>query len=214
MTTHKLKCWPQYFDVIKRGEKTFEARKDDRGFQRGDRVVLMETYPNYPYNVKPAPIDSGRDALHELHFEIGWVLHGGQFGIQDGWCVFSLLPAPDPARFGQATEACLSNPYQAHLCIGFFAEAVADLHAKLADIDQSLAGLEAFDGNRATAIESLKARLEAQMECNLKLTRRIAGLVTELGEWLALADHQGLSTNSHKDRTRAALAAWKEATRG
>lgn len=46
----------------------------------------------------------------------------------------------DPETFGQATEACLSNLYQAHLCIGFFAEAVAELHARLrtakADLDR------------------------------------------------------------------------------
>jgi len=93
MTTHKLKCWPVYFDAVARGEKTFEGRRDDRGFQEGDHVVLMRTYGGgEPWIVEPAPVGSGREAMHELHFEIGHVLHGGQFGIQDGWCVFSLLP--------------------------------------------------------------------------------------------------------------------------
>lgn len=96
MTTHKLKSWPVYFDAVKRGEKTFEGRRDDRGFQKGDRVILMRTYEEYPHNVEAAPVGSGRDAMHELHFEIGWVLHGGQFGIEDGWCVFSLLPIKEP----------------------------------------------------------------------------------------------------------------------
>lgn len=91
MTTHKLKCWPVYFDAVKRGEKTFEGRINDRGFQKGDRVILMRTYDERG-NIEPAPVGSGRDAMHELHFEIGWVLHGGKWGIQDGWCVFSLLP--------------------------------------------------------------------------------------------------------------------------
>lgn len=91
MTTHKLKTWPVYFDAVKRGEKTFEGRRNDRGFQRGDHVVLMRTYDEGGV-VELAPVGSGQEAMHELHFEIGWILHGGQFGIQDGWCVFSLLP--------------------------------------------------------------------------------------------------------------------------
>lgn len=91
MTTHKLKTWPVYFDAAKSGEKTFEVRWDDRGFQRGDDVILMRTYDEGGV-VEPAPVGSGRQAMHELHFKIGWILHGGRFGILDGWCVFSLLP--------------------------------------------------------------------------------------------------------------------------
>lgn len=96
MTEHKLKCWPVYFDAIKRGDKTFEARFNDRGFQAGDIVVLMRTYEGNENHVEPAPVGSGRTALHELRFRIGWVLTGGKFGVMDGWCVFSLLPAEEP----------------------------------------------------------------------------------------------------------------------
>ena len=91
MITHKLKCWPVYFDAIRRGEKTFEARLNDRGFQKGDHVILMRTYEDSPGTVEPPPFGNS-DAMYELHFQIGWILTGGQFGIQDGYCVFSLLP--------------------------------------------------------------------------------------------------------------------------
>ena len=33
--THELKTLPKYFDAIVVGEKTFEVRRDDRGFQKG-----------------------------------------------------------------------------------------------------------------------------------------------------------------------------------
>ena len=46
MTEHKLKCWPVYFDAIERGEKNFEVRRDDRGFQKGDIIELQRTYPD------------------------------------------------------------------------------------------------------------------------------------------------------------------------
>ena len=45
METHKLKTWPEYFDLILSREKTFELRKNDRNFQVGDRLDLMEWNP-------------------------------------------------------------------------------------------------------------------------------------------------------------------------
>lgn len=39
---HCLKTWPEYFKEIEAGRKTFELRKDDRGFQEGDTLVLQE----------------------------------------------------------------------------------------------------------------------------------------------------------------------------
>lgn len=92
MTVHKLKCWPIYFDAIQRGEKTFEARLNDRDFKMGDHVVLMRTYEHDAGTVEPPPSGSSRDAMHELHFKIGWILTGNRkFGIEDGYCVFSLI---------------------------------------------------------------------------------------------------------------------------
>ena len=89
MTEHKLKTWPVYFDAVQRGEKTFEGRRDDRGFNRGDTAILQRTSESMPYAVD---CDLDGKPKHELRFTIGFVLHGGQFGIQDGYCVFSLLP--------------------------------------------------------------------------------------------------------------------------
>ena len=39
---HELKIWPPYFDAVRSGEKTFELRKDDRGFKVGDFLALNE----------------------------------------------------------------------------------------------------------------------------------------------------------------------------
>ena len=91
MTEHKLKTWPVYFDAVKRGEKTFEGRKNDRGFQKGDIVILQRTYEDDIWHVEMDYVN-GLRAKHELRFRIGFVLQGGQFGIEPGYCVFSLLP--------------------------------------------------------------------------------------------------------------------------
>lgn len=87
---HELKTWPVYFDAVKRGAKTFEVRKNDRGFQTGDLVELQRLTLNR------ADADYDEDEP-PLRFKIGWILQGGQFGIEVGYCVFSLEPiAPQP----------------------------------------------------------------------------------------------------------------------
>ena len=43
---HELKTWPAYFERVVDGSKTFEVRKDDRGYQSGDELVLREWDPD------------------------------------------------------------------------------------------------------------------------------------------------------------------------
>jgi len=42
---HELKTWPKYFSMVELGLKTFELRKEDRGFELGDTLVLKEYLP-------------------------------------------------------------------------------------------------------------------------------------------------------------------------
>lgn len=39
---HELKILPEYFDEVVSRKKTFEIRKNDRGFQEGDVVILKK----------------------------------------------------------------------------------------------------------------------------------------------------------------------------
>lgn len=43
---HNLKTWTEFFQAVKRGEKTFEERLDDRGYEVGDTLTLQEFDPN------------------------------------------------------------------------------------------------------------------------------------------------------------------------
>lgn len=40
--THELKILPEYFQAVRSGNKTFEIRKNDRGYAVGDKLILRE----------------------------------------------------------------------------------------------------------------------------------------------------------------------------
>lgn len=96
MAEHTLKCWDNYFDAVASGEKTFEVRRDDRGFQKGDLLILEKidrfgkylhpvVHPEHGYFVSP----------QQVRRRISYVLTGGQFGIDPGYVVLGLQkPAP------------------------------------------------------------------------------------------------------------------------
>ncbi len=42
MTTHELRTWPAAYAAVAEGRKTFEVRRNDRGFAVGDVLVLRE----------------------------------------------------------------------------------------------------------------------------------------------------------------------------
>lgn len=81
MRTHILKTWTEYFERVESGQKRFEVRKNDRDFQVGDTVILQE------YDQK-----EDFTAGNQLTFTISYILPGGQFGIEPGYCVFGLTP--------------------------------------------------------------------------------------------------------------------------
>jgi hypothetical protein len=88
---HKLKTLHDYWEAVRLGAKTFEVRRDDRGFQRGDTVILEKLAEKEPHHYDY----DGHDITAKpkaLTFRIGWILTGGQFGIQPGYVVFSLEP--------------------------------------------------------------------------------------------------------------------------
>jgi hypothetical protein len=76
---HDLKVHPLYYQRIMSNEKNFEVRKADRDFQVGDILNLREWCPqkqDYTGMFLPR--------------RITYILRGGQFGIEEGYCVLSL----------------------------------------------------------------------------------------------------------------------------
>jgi hypothetical protein len=81
---HVIKCWTGYFDAVRAGRKTFEVRKDDRDYQEGDAVTLLDFDPATEQL-------TGRQEVRR----IGYLARAGL--IPGGYCVFALLAAP-PAQ--------------------------------------------------------------------------------------------------------------------
>lgn len=76
--THALKTIQPYFNEVLSGEKTFEVRKADRPFNVGDILKLQEYNSDYGYT----------GAEHYL--KISYILPGGQFGIDENYCVLGI----------------------------------------------------------------------------------------------------------------------------
>lgn len=76
---HELKTHPEYFQAARDKAKRFELRKNDRDFQVGDILKLMEWDPE-------ASCYTGRSD----YYRITYILTGGVFGLPDDLCVLSI----------------------------------------------------------------------------------------------------------------------------
>lgn len=86
MKTHNLKIWQQRFDAVRNGTKTFDIRKDDRGFNVGDTVVLEE----FRHGV-------GEYTGRKLSRVIRYIARGDDAescGLKPGYCVLGITPPP------------------------------------------------------------------------------------------------------------------------
>lgn len=92
---HFLKTIDVYFDAVERGEKLFEVRRDDRGFQKGDSLVLQRVHKvrhsfggrgGAQTSSESWSVEPGRTLLRR----VTWILTGGQFGIEPGYVVMGL----------------------------------------------------------------------------------------------------------------------------
>lgn len=87
--THHIKLNIMYADAVLSGEKCFEIRYNDRGYQRGDLV-------------KFTPVEDGLAVVHPVArevFEITYLVHG--YGLRGGWCAFGIQKLK---REGQADD--------------------------------------------------------------------------------------------------------------
>lgn len=79
---HVLKTLSRFLDPIGNLDKTFEVRKNDRGFQVGDILHLREWLP------------PGKWGPRNITCFVTYILEGPAFGIAKGYCVMAIkMPA-------------------------------------------------------------------------------------------------------------------------
>lgn len=77
---HTIKTWPGPFRAIESGEKRHEIRKDDRGYQVGDTLMLHEWDPREcEYTGATSTVT------------VTYKTEGGERGPPPGLCVLSIL---------------------------------------------------------------------------------------------------------------------------
>lgn len=83
---HELKTDPDMFQATISGEKTYEIRKDDRGFHVGDTLTLRETVDDGADMELGVPLEyTGRTTERVVTH----VLRGPIYGLSEGWVILS-----------------------------------------------------------------------------------------------------------------------------
>ena len=104
--THHLKMNKEYWEAVRAGVLTFTVRRDDRGFQKDD-IIILHKYDSTPGNGgflstdgryvcggnrKYAYRSKEMSDSDQLEMVITYILAGGQFGIEPGYVVMGLAP--------------------------------------------------------------------------------------------------------------------------
>ena len=85
---HQLKTDPDVFAAVKRNEKKFEIRLNDRDFKVGDTLALLETkYTGEAMHKDLAPLVYTNRAVE---VRITHILHGGIYGLAPEWVIMSI----------------------------------------------------------------------------------------------------------------------------
>lgn len=101
---HCLKCWPEFYDAIERGEKTFEYRLNDRDYKVGDWLCLHR----YDPDTKAGVIYTG----HHLMRRVTYMLDRTSTTIPlvEGYCILGLSPAASQAAPNAARHLAAIEP--------------------------------------------------------------------------------------------------------
>lgn len=114
MKTHELKLNIEFCDAVLSREKTFEIRKNDRGFQKGDLIKF-----------KPVD-DNGKAICHEIEnctYEITYILSG--WGLKDDYVALAIRKETDNERcirgqnfYNELCQNCIHWDWCEHKCVG------------------------------------------------------------------------------------------------
>ena len=88
MKTHNLKLSIDFCDDVLSGEKNFEVRKNDRGFQTGDLIRFIPTDGISYRKLDGITIEHAKHEISERTYRIKYILNG--WGIKNGYVVLGI----------------------------------------------------------------------------------------------------------------------------
>ena len=78
MATHELKIWPNQFEAVSEGHKTYELRRNDRDYMVHDTLILNEWLP-----------DEGRYSGSMMKALVTHITYG-VFGLKKGYVCMAI----------------------------------------------------------------------------------------------------------------------------
>lgn len=86
--THEIKIQKEFAQAVYLGEKTFEVRNNDRGYQKGDLIV---------FQVKDGALRDLTHPLNDMIFQITYVL-GSFAGLAQNYVAFAIRDVTEDMR--------------------------------------------------------------------------------------------------------------------
>lgn len=86
--THEIKIQRDFANAVHLGEKTFEVRENDRGYQKGDLVV---------FKVMDGALRDFTHPLNDMTFQITYVL-GSFVGLAPNYVAFAIRDITEDMR--------------------------------------------------------------------------------------------------------------------
>jgi hypothetical protein len=97
---HILKCESTFWGDVADGHKAFEVRKDDRGYRVGDTLCLKNWRSDRQgYSHEFTGLQEKVVMAH-----VGYLLYGGQFGIEPDFVVLGLTNVRVALNHGPGTN--------------------------------------------------------------------------------------------------------------
>lgn len=87
--THEIKLLLDFCDAVMEGRKTFEVRKNDRGYQTGDFVKFI------PVMKDGETVKETAHPIMDRTYRITYVLNG--WGLKDGYVAFAIAEDARPS---------------------------------------------------------------------------------------------------------------------
>ena len=85
MKYHEIKLNHDFCDAVLHGEKTFEVRMNDRGYQKGDRIKFVPMTRSGVFEMS--------HSIAGKEYEITYVLNG--WGLESGYVAFAIKEVND-----------------------------------------------------------------------------------------------------------------------